>query len=327
MIKSRGKMKKGLNVLDLFCGAGGLSEGFRQAGFNVVMGIDHNETALKTFMKNHLGSEIIRGDIAKITKKDISNRISGKKIDVIIGGPPCQGFSMAGKRIPNDPRNSLFREYLRLVKEIRPKVFVMENVRGLLSMKNGNGQKVIDIILGEFRKIKGYSTVMYPVNAADYGVPQIRQRIFVIGIKKYCKFNFPSPIYPKKKWVSVKNLLINRDKIDKKYFYSDKLIKGFKRREKENKKRKLGFGWQFINPDKPSYTISARYWKDGAEALVKYSSKRIRRLTPKECAFIQSFPQKYHFEGNEREVYQQIGNAVPPKLALNIANAIKNTLI
>jgi DNA (cytosine-5)-methyltransferase 1 len=319
-------MKKECNVLDLFCGAGGISEGFRQAGFNTVLGVDHNESALRTFKRNHAQSEIIFGDITKISKNDILNKISGKKIDIIIGGPPCQGFSMAGKRVPNDPRNSLFREYLRLVREIKPKVFVMENVRGLLSMKDSQGQKVIEIILNEFRKIKNYSVELHAVNAANYGVPQIRQRIFVIGIKKGYKFNFPEPFYNRETWRGVKSLLIRQNKTDKKYFYSDKLIKGFLRREKENKKRKLGFGWQFINPDKPSYTISARYWKDGAEALIKYSDKKIRRLTPKECALIQTFPKGYRFEGNEREVYQQIGNAVPPKLAFCIAKAVREAL-
>jgi len=319
-------MKKECNVLDLFCGAGGLSEGFRQAGFRIILGIDHNKNALNTFKKNHPESEIILGDLTRITKKNIKKAVHDKKIDIIIGGPPCQGFSMAGKRIPNDPRNSLFREYLRFVREIRPKMFVMENVRGLLSMKNGRGKRVIDIILGEFGRLKDYSTVVYKVNSADYGIPQIRQRIFVIGVKKSCKFNFPEPTHAREKWVSVKNVLMNRNKIDKRYFYSDKLIKGFKRREKENKKRNFGFGWRFIDPNKPSYTISARYWKDGAEALVKYSSKKIRRLTPRECALIQSFPKNYRFEGSEREIYQQLGNAVPPKLAFCIANAIKATL-
>jgi DNA (cytosine-5)-methyltransferase 1 len=315
-------MEKEIGVLDLFCGAGGLSEGFKQAGFKILLGIDSDNAALETFRENHPGTGIISGDIREIERDDVARETSDKKIDVIIGGPPCQGFSMAGKRQPNDPRNSLFREYLRLVKEIRPKVFVMENVRGLLSMKNASGRRVIDIILGEFGKLKDYNTICYSVNAAEYGVPQMRKRIFVIGVKKSLNFEFPKPKYGPSLQEPAGKILLDKKEVNKKYFYSDKLIQGFLRRDKINKKKGLGFGWQFIDPEKPSYTISARYWKDGAEALVKYSDKCIRMLTPQECALIQSFPKGYIFKGSESAVYKQIGNAVPPKLAKAIGKAV-----
>ena len=171
-------MKKGLNTIDLFSGAGGLSCGFEQAGFNILLGTDNNKTALETFKLNHPDSKILLGDISEISTKDILKTIDHQKIDVIIGGPPCQGFSLAGDRDPKDPRNSLFKEYLRIVKEIKPKVFIMENVRGILSMKNDSGQKVIDIILGEFKKLSDYNVEIFQVNSADYGVPQRRKRMF-----------------------------------------------------------------------------------------------------------------------------------------------------
>lgn len=325
-------MKKRLTVLDLFCGAGGLSTGFLAEDFEVVMGIDNNEKAISTFSKNHPKSKAICGDMREINGKKILEETNLKEIDVVVGGPPCQGFSMAGKRQPNDPRNSLFREYLRIVKELKPKVFIMENVRGLMSMKDEKGKKVIDIILNEFSNIKGYNLKLNVVNTADYGVPQRRQRIFITGIKKNYSFDFPKKTHSKnkdnglRKWVGIKEVLIKKEKVPEKYFYSKKLINGFKRREKINEKKRVGFGWQFNKLDQPSYTISARYWKDGAESLIKYDEQCIRMLTPEECALVQSFPKGYKFEGGEKDVYTQIGNAVPPKMAQALAKSIKSAL-
>lgn len=325
-----------MNVIDLFCGASGLSTGFSSAGFNILLGVDIFDTALKTFKKNHPKSQILNKNIQEVNLSVINSLIGDKKINGIIGGPPCQGFSMAGKRQPNDPRNSLFMEYVRVVKEIKPDFFVMENVQGILSMKNEDGKKVIEIILEEFDNIKNYTLELHKVNTADYGIPQKRRRIFIIGYKKNYKFIFPKKSHSKtgknlKKWIGVKKILLPRNKVNKKYFYSQKLINGFLRREKINKKRNIGFGWQFLRLNEPSYTISARYYKDGAEALVKYNNSyregSIRRLTPRECALIQSFPKSFKFEGSDNEIYQQIGNAVPPKMAKEIAKSIKKALI
>ena len=325
-------MSGDVRVIDLFCGAGGLSTGFTKAGFKVSIGIDSNKKAIETFLANHKESQALCGDMTKITSEEILTKIGDKSVDVIIGGPPCQGFSMAGKRQLNDPRNSLFMEYLRIVKEIEPKMFLMENVKGLLSMKNEKGIKVIDIILNEFNKLKDYNIDLYKINVADYGVPQRRQRIFIIGVKKGINFSFPSPTHSKnniklKEWIGIGKIILNKSEVPKKYFYSDKLIRGFKRRENINKRKGVGFGWQINKLDVPSYTISARYWKDGAESLIKYSERDIRMLTPKECASVQSFPKNYVFKGNEREIYTQIGNAVPPLMAEKIARTIKSALV
>ena len=329
-------VKKRFGVLDLFCGAGGLSSGFEGENFDILLGIDFFKSSLDTFQANHPNSKTLFEDISKVGYKDIKKIIGNKKIDVIIGGPPCQGFSMAGKRQPNDPRNSLFREYLRLIKEIKPTAFVMENVRGLLSMKNENGKLVKDIILEEFESLKDYKVELKSVNTANYGVPQRRQRIFFVGIKRKYSFEFPKETHNQKgelglkKWANLKKIILKKEKVPKKYFYSKKLIEGFKRRERKNKERKMGFGWQFLDLEKPSYTISARYWKDGAESLVKYDNSfkegSIRMLTPKECALIQSFPKAYKFKGTEKEIYQQIGNAVPPLMAKNISKSIYKAL-
>lgn len=313
-------MKKEVNVIDLFCGAGGLSTGFKQAGFNVILGIDNDGSALKTFKLNHPESEILEKDISKITKKDVTSKIGNRKVDIIIGGPPCQGFSLAGRRNPNDPRNFLINQFLRIVSLVEPEIFVIENVHGLRSMKDENGRLVLDLIGKRIKKLR-YSLKTYILNAEEYGVSQKRKRIFLVGGRKSVDLKIK-----KTNKTLLKNILLDKNDVPGKYFYSQKLIKGFKRREKINKKLGRGFGWRFLSPDDTSYTISARYYKDGAEALVKYSENQIRRLTPEECALIQSFPKDYRFEGGIIKMYKQIGNAVPPKLGFAVAKAIKNAV-
>ena len=128
---------KQYNAIDLFCGAGGLSYGFESAGFNILLGIDSDQKALEVFEKNHKGSKSICGDITQITYKNIKELIGEQKIDIIIGGPPCQGMSLSGPRKFDDPRNKLYLSYIRLVEEIRPRAFVIENVPGLVSLFGG----------------------------------------------------------------------------------------------------------------------------------------------------------------------------------------------
>jgi DNA (cytosine-5)-methyltransferase 1 len=317
-----------LNVVDLFCGSGGFSKGFADAGFNIVFGIDCFESAIETVRANHKNAKAVCRDIHEVTRSEIMEWTSGKPIDVVIGGPPCQGFSLAGKRDPKDERNHLFNEFLRIVGYLKPKVFVMENVTGMLSMKDENGEKVIDKVI-EKAKGMGYNTDIWKILAADYGVPQRRRRIFIVGEVDGIRLEKPKETHSrdgkngKRRWRRIGPILTKKSKADKRLFYSKKLIRCFKRREKMNKDRNIGFRWQFLDPDMPSYTISARYWKDGAEALVRYSDDEIRMLSEQECARIQSFPANYKFKGSSRDIYTQIGNAVPPRIGRIIANEIK----
>jgi DNA (cytosine-5)-methyltransferase 1 len=326
----------GLNVIDLFCGAGGFSTGFTEAGFNIVLGIDVVERFVETFKKNHPQAQVICGDIRQISVDNIRKTIGAKKIHVIIGGPPCQGFSMAGRRDPKDPRNSLFMEFVRIVDGIKPPFFVMENVRGLLASRTASEVPVIDIIKNEFSKI-GYEVEYHILLAADYGVPQKRNRLIFIGTNSGKRITFPQPTHSRigytdltgKKipaWVSVGNVLLSKDEVEKGYFHSQRMREGFIKRRQRHELKGNGFGAQYLRMDEPSYTISARYWKDGSDALVKYSEDEIRMLTPLEVARIQSFPDSYVFEGSKREVYIQIGNAVPPLLAKVIALHLKKSL-
>ncbi len=184
-------MKK-KRVLDLFCGCGGLSYGFELAGYDVVLGIDSNRWATQSFEKNHKNSKAICGNIEEITAEIIKKTIGNSDIDVFVGGPPCQGLSLSGPRKYDDPRNRLFLSYVRLAKEIKPKAFVLENVPSLATLYKG---RVKDEILKEFKDL-GYKVTYQVLNAADYGVPQRRKRIFFVGLlDNTTDFTFPTPTH------------------------------------------------------------------------------------------------------------------------------------
>lgn len=171
-----------LTVIDLFCGAGGFSKGFIDAGCEVLLGIDSAKGAVKTYVWNLAGVWAILGDVKEIPITLVKTLIADQDVDMIIGSPPCQGFTTVGKRDQNDPRNTLFMEYLRIVDGLRPKMFIMENVPGILSVKTAAGELVTDLIVSESKKI-GYDVKFTTLNAANYGVPQIRKRVFFYGCR------------------------------------------------------------------------------------------------------------------------------------------------
>jgi len=321
-------------VVDLFCGAGGMSEGFRMAGYRILLGIESDKAAAETYKKNNRRTRLIIDDITLVKDAKILEELGDKEVDVVIGGPPCQGFSQANtRRSADDPRNELYLEFIRIVKLLKPKFFVMENVRGFLNVKIDNRGIVEEIK----SMLKGYEVDGRILTAADYGVPQLRRRAIIIGRRGGIELPFPEATHFRKgiteeggrgkRWKTVKQLLIPKKEADAKLFYSKRLIKGFKRREKKNKKDGVGFKWQFLDLSKPSYTIPARYYKDGANALVRYSDNEIRRLDAIECARIQSFPDGYLFAGSTIQTYKQVGNAVPPAMAKAIANVIKKEIL
>ena len=176
-----------MKVIDLFAGCGGLSLGFEMAGFEIPLAIEKDEWASETYKKNHPNTNVITGDITQIINLESLLDKKDLPIDGIIGGPPCQGFSLSGNRDKNDPRNSLFMEFVRFVKFYKPKFFVMENVTGILSMKTKDNLNVKDLILKEFNNA-GYNVKICKLNAAEYGVPQSRLRIVFIGIRNDISF-------------------------------------------------------------------------------------------------------------------------------------------
>lgn len=184
-----------LNIFDSFAGAGGLSLGFSQAGFSVVGANELDDWACDTFELNHPGATVIRGDITKISDEEILQRV-GKRVDVLLGGPPCQGFSIANRKSgdPKDPRNSLFIEFVRLVRLFKPSYVIMENVPNIVKAKTGSGEYVVDIIEKELQKL-GYFTSRKVLQATDYGVPQIRKRFVIVASKEEMKNPFPAPTH------------------------------------------------------------------------------------------------------------------------------------
>lgn len=186
--------KEEFKVIDYFSGPGGLSEGFREAGYDVILGTDYDENSAETFKTNHPNSEYIKEDISNLDPQKVLDKVKVQEIDVIIGGPPCQGFSIAGERKEDDERNHLFKDFARHIERIKPRFFVMENVKGLLSMDTAEGKPVIEAIQEKFNEI-GYKTNYKVLRASDYGAPQHRERVFIIGALNDVRLTFPAPTH------------------------------------------------------------------------------------------------------------------------------------
>lgn len=313
-----------LNVIDLFCGCGGMSKGLTDAGLNIIAGIDIWDKAVESYNKNFEHKAYCE-DLTNLSPEKFNELYNkeNKNIDILVGGPPCQSFSIAGKRDKNDPRNALFK-YLDY---FSPKAFIMENVIGMLSKKTSNGEKVIDIIMEQLNR--NYNCIINKLYASDFEVPQNRRRTIIVGIRKDLNImpKEPEPIIQSvKDRIPVKNILIPRNDIDKKYYLSEKALAGIANKKGVNKEKGFGFGAQMLDFEKPSYTIPARYWKDGYDALVRYNETEIRRLTIMELKRIQSFPDNYIIDGSNKEIIMQIGNAVACRFAYHLGKYIINTL-
>jgi DNA (cytosine-5)-methyltransferase 1 len=319
---------KTLNVIDLFCGCGGMSKGLTDAGLNVIAGIDIWDKAVESYNKNY-HHKAYCADLTQLPPEKFNELYNkeNKNVDILVGGPPCQSFSIAGKRDKNDPRNALFMEYVKYLDYFKPKAFIMENVIGMLSKKTANGENVIDIIMEQLNR--NYNCIINKLYASDYEVPQNRRRTIIIGIRKDLNIlpNEPEPIIKSvQDRIPVKRILIPKEEVDKKYYLSEKALAGIENKKNVNKEKGFGFGAQILDFDKPSYTIPARYWKDGYDALVKYNEKEIRRLTIIELKRIQSFPDNYIIDGSNKDIIMQIGNAVACKFAYYLGKYIINTL-
>jgi DNA-cytosine methyltransferase len=203
------------NTLDLFSGVGGMSIGFRQEGFKIIVSNELDERLANEYenLKYHKDCQFVCGDICDVNiKSKIQDKVDGRDIGLIIGGPPCQGFSLAGKRKNDDKRNKLYIEYLEMIKKYNPECFVMENVKGILSMKNDKKKLVIDDIKAIIINL-GYKVSIFKLNACDFGVPQKRERVFIIGHKNK-QYECPEPIIKKDKYVTIKDAIYFLEKID-----------------------------------------------------------------------------------------------------------------
>lgn len=307
-----------MKIVSLFSGAGGLDLGFIQAGHKIVWANDIYDDAVDTY-RNNIGEHIVKGDISQIPSTDIPD------CDMIMGGFPCQGFSIANpKRHTEDARNSLYKELLRVICDKKPKYFLAENVKGILSLDKG---AVFAMILKDFFEA-GYNVTFKVLNSADYGVPQKRERVIIVGTRKDLPylFEFPNVTHSEfglnnlPKWISVAEALSVFPDPDTPNNIPNHTYSRYK----------LNFngyiGHRPLNPDKPAPTVTARGDNKGGVVILPHPNN-LRRMTCRELATIQSFPPDFVFYGNNSSIYRQIGNAVPVKMAYRIAlqfNLVKN---
>jgi DNA (cytosine-5)-methyltransferase 1 len=325
--KSR-EITDNFRYVDLFAGAGGLSLGFLMAGFKPVGFLEQNNSAVKTYEYN-FHKKSVHSEGKDITKEDVKsdfiNSIKDKNVDVIIGGFPCKGFSLSGSRVITDHRNTLYKEMVNIVREVNPKIVVMENVVGILSMQNG---LVIDKIINDYHQI-GYKISYKILNSADFEVPQLRRRVILIASKLDSNIYFPNSIIKNtEEYLTVKDGIERFLDLDE-----DSSINHIFSRHSESMKVRLSNvkegktlystysdSWKKSPWDKPSCTIKENH---GATNI---HPKLPRVITPREMASLQSFPDDFIFIGSKAEQLKQIGNAVPPLLAKAIALAVKKML-
>jgi DNA (cytosine-5)-methyltransferase 1 len=300
-------------VIDLFAGCGGFSHGFQKAGFEILGFVENWPPAVTTFLKNHPETVHLGEDITQIPDETFQKYRD--KVEIIVGGPPCQGFSYCGKRDTNDKRNQLYKEYLRAIKLIQPEMAIMENVTGILTMKDSDNEKVINKIINNFIKL-GYFVSYKVLKTSDYGIAQNRVRLILIAKKINL---FPEPKKDKKGVIeAISN--IKSDCNAHVYFNPKKktLEKIRKLKQGERISKNYNFSRQRLFANKPSKTIPTK-----AIYIHPYED---RFLTPRELARLQSFPDDFHFTGSKTNVVKQIGNAVPPLLSYTIAEKIKEDL-
>ena len=358
-------MKK-FTCVDLFSGAGGLSRGFYDAGYDVILGVDFDDAALKTFKNNHGNAEAMKLDLFNHDNIDvIVNYLTQRNInlDVLVGGPPCQGFSIAGPRDMNDKRNSLYLAMVKLAAKLKPKAVVLENVPGMLQTNDGIGAKRI---IDDFSEI-GYKMVPKLLYAPDYGIPQIRKRVFFVGLLDNAdEFIFPEPIVDKEQYVTCEEAICDLPTLqteDGNIIYGDEIqdylcapLNPYQKKMRMNSERvynhigsvpieKTKHMISMVPEGKNYKALPEEYSKlyKYHEALTRYHSKKpsltintghrshfhykFNRIpTVRESARLQSFPDDFIFFGNKSEQYKQVGNAVPPMLGFVVADALKKHL-
>lgn len=352
------------NVIDLFSGAGGLSLGFKEAGYNVLCGVDNDELSLKTYEHNMGGAIALNEDLydAKKAMVDIEENINHEEVDVIIAGPPCQGFSLTGSRDLNDTRNKLYLAVVEAVKYFKPKAFLIENVPGMATLYKG---KVKEQIINTFEDLGYYTSyTKKPLLAADYGVPQMRKRMFFVGFRKdlnYDYFEFPKPFLNSNNYVTTGDAIsdlpsLENDLGNNVSEYTSKPQSEYQkemRKDSEilynhvgtNHTEKVKSVIKLVpeggnHKDLPKGVGDFRKFN---EAWTRYDSKKPSKTidtghrnhfhykynrvpTVRENARLQSFPDDFEFLGPKTQQNKQVGNAVPPLLAKALGKAIENHL-
>lgn len=353
-------MPKKLNCIDLFCGCGGLSKGFLDAGYNVLVGVDNNQPALDTFSLNHNGGIALNADLSKQETFDEIKELAGNNtIDVIIAGPPCQGFSLTGPRNFDDPRNKLYLAVIEMVRQYQPKAFIIENVPGMATLYKG---EIKNEILRRFR-LMNYNIDCKILCAADYGVPQTRKRLVFMGVRSDIgNPKFPKPILTPEHYITCKDAISDLPSLvddlgAENSSYSSEPLTEYQKKMRGNcnilhnhvgtnhtqlvkdtialvpeggnykdlptgwgESRKFHEAWTRYDGNKPSKTIDT-----GHRNHFHYKWNRVPTI--REDARLQSFPDDFIFTGNKTQQNRQVGNAVPPLLGYALGNAIKSILL
>ncbi len=340
-----------LTFIDLFSGCGGMSLGFEKAGFSNLVAIDNWNDALVTYAYNRSGATTFCADLLNLTPKEVEEKIGTDKVDVVIGGPPCQGFSVAGKHIVEDERNQLYKSFVAMVDYFKPRAFVMENVPNILSIGGGVVRKAI---LKDFVSL-GYTVNYKVLLASDYGVPQNRRRAIFVGLVDD-KFEFPEktvvePVTSKQALSDLPEMSLadgasypiqpesdyqNLIRTESKGVYNHDITIHTEQTQRiiamvpdgGNYKdlphelwrtRKVHIAWTRLNSQRPSFTIDC-----GHNHHFHYKYNRVP--TVRESARLQSFPDSFIFIGNKGSQLRQVGNAVPPLMAQQIALSLKKYL-
>lgn len=348
-----------MNAIDLFAGCGGLSKGFMDAGFEIIVGVDNDQAALNTFKLNHNGAVAMNADLSKQETFDEIKRIAGdRSIDVIIAGPPCQGFSLTGPRNFDDERNKLYLAVFEVVKQYNPKAFIIENVPGMATLYEG---QIKDEILRRFDAL-GYNVECKILCAADYGVPQLRRRLIFMGIRKDLGVpSFPVPTFTPDTYRTCKDALSDLPSRENEYgeetdVYTAAPTSEYQKLMRGNcevlhnhvaskhsqmvqdtialvpeggnykdlpagwgESRKFHVAWTRYHGDRPSNTIDT-----GHRNHFHYKYNRVP--TVREAARLQSFPDDFIFTGTRTQQNRQVGNAVPPLLGYALGKAILNII-
>ncbi len=348
-----------MNAIDLFAGCGGLSKGFMDAGFDIIVGIDNDQAALNTFSLNHNGAVALNADLSKQETFDEIKRIAGDRaIDVIIAGPPCQGFSLTGPRNFDDQRNKLYLAVLEMVKQYKPKAFIIENVPGMATLYDG---QIKDEILKRFRNM-GYNVDCKILCAADYGVPQVRNRLIFMGIRADLgEPHFPEPQFTPETYRTCRDALSDLPSLENELGQEESSYESEPKTEYQKQMRRnatvlhnhvatahtklvkdtialvpeggnykdlpAGWGesrkfheaWTRYDGNKPSRTIDT-----GHRNHFHYQYNRVPTI--RENARLQSFPDDFVFTGTKTQQNRQVGNAVPPLLGQALGTAILNII-
>lgn len=344
MIHEKKDLINKYKVVSLFSGGGGLDLGFKQAGFNIIWAIDNALDAVRTYQRN-IGNHIICADLNTITPNTIPD------CDIIIGGPPCQSFSLAGKRNTEDQRGRLVWTYLNIIEVKKPKFFLFENVVGLLSAKNSKKENILDLLIDKFNQL-GYHVACKLINAAEYGVPQIRKRVILIGSKtgvidfppithnadgsngllkfvsvKEALYDLPSPMkgsvldHEPPTMSELDKFIVAHVKPGGNYMDIPSSVNSVRiQRLQREGGHTTCYGR--MHPDRPSYTINTFFNRPNVGCNIHYSQDRL--ITVREALRLQSFPDSYILVAKSKQAKNLIvGNAVPPKLAFILAENLK----